>query len=95
MPQSRGAQRARALLVPRADDGRLVLLLDLQIGARPVTHERRRPYKPDAMRVERGDWLRAGGAVICSVCGFEYRKHAPVVGFEWLNRLCNGMLVRL
>jgi hypothetical protein len=60
-----------------------------------VTCERRKPYKPDSKRVDEGDWVRASGDCICSVCGFEYREHAPLVGFEWLHQLCNGKLVKL
>lgn len=57
--------------------------------------ERRRPYKPDAKRVDNGEYVRASGDCICDSCGFEYREHAPVVGFEWLHQLCSGKLVKL
>jgi hypothetical protein len=57
--------------------------------------ERLRPYKPDKKRVDAGDWIRASGLCICQVCGFEYYDHAPVVGYEWLQRLCDGRLVKL
>lgn len=60
-----------------------------------MTYERRKPYKPDAVRVERGDYIRAGGDVMCDVCRCAYYEHAPVVGFEWLQRLCDGKLVKL
>ena len=57
--------------------------------------DRRRPYKPDVIRVERGDWKRASGACICEVCRQEFFDHAPVVGYPWLQRLCDGRLVKL
>lgn len=56
---------------------------------------RRRPYKPDAIRVDRADWMRASGMSICEVCGVCYFDHAPVQGYEWLRRLCDGGLVKL
>lgn len=56
---------------------------------------RRKPYKPDAVRVEDGDWIRAAGDVLCKTCGYAYREHAPIVGFEWLHMLCNGKIVKL
>jgi hypothetical protein len=57
--------------------------------------EHQRPYKPDLIRVTRGDWVRASGACICEVCGEEYYDHAPVIGYDWLTRLCDGRLVKL
>lgn len=55
----------------------------------------RRPFKPDAIRVDRGDYTRASGMCICEVCGVCYFDHATVQGFTWLNRLCDGRLVKL
>lgn len=57
--------------------------------------ERKRPYEPDRIRVERNDWQRAGARSLCSTCGCEYIQHAPVIGYPWLNRLCDGSLVKL
>jgi len=57
--------------------------------------EPRRPFKPDEIRVERGDWQRASGLCRCEICGCEYYAHANVRGYEWLNRLCDGRLVKL
>lgn len=57
--------------------------------------ERLRPYKLDEIRVERGDWYRAGGDCICEVCGCKYYDHQPVTGFRWLRKLCDGSLVKL
>lgn len=53
-----------------------------------------RPRKPDKARVDRGDWTRASGLVVCT-CGFPYADHDSVRGFEWLTRLCDGRLVKL
>ncbi len=66
-----------------------------QPALREEAVQRERPYKPDMIRVERGEWKRASGACICTVCGEEYFDHAPVVGYTWLTRLCNGNLVKL
>ena len=95
LPQARGGQHARALLVHRADELHVLVLSHVSIGAGTVTDGRRRPYKPDVIRVERGDWTRASGMTLCEVCAVCYFDHAPVVGFEWLNRLCDGRLVKL
>ena len=54
-----------------------------------------KPYKPDQIRVERGDPYRAGTHQTCEICGCEYIDHEPVIGYEFLNRLCNGNLVKL
>lgn len=62
------------------------------------THEHpqhKRPYTPDTVRVDRGDYFRASGDVICLICGCEYWRHQPVLGYEWLNKLCDGKLVKL
>jgi hypothetical protein len=56
---------------------------------------RSRPYKPDKIRIDRGDYVRAGGDVLCATCGCAYYEHATVVGFTWLNRLCDGRFVKL
>lgn len=32
---------------------------------------------------------------LCPVCGYKYYDHAPVIGYPWLNRLCDGRLVKL
>lgn len=51
--------------------------------------------KPDQFRIDRGDYIRAGGDVTCSVCGFKYYDHPEVKGAEWLNRSCDGTLLKL
>lgn len=55
----------------------------------------KRPNKCDAERIERGDWIRASGDVGCDACGFQYRDHPLVPGFDWLHRTCTGRLVKL
>lgn len=55
-----------------------------------------RRYKPDVVRVEQmDDWSDSHPDEICDICGCRLKDHAPVSGFEWLNRLCDGELVRL
>lgn len=46
-------------------------------------------------KVDRGEWLRAGGECICTKCGKEYSRHEIVEAFPWLNMLCDGTLVKL
>jgi len=60
-----------------------------------ILYERKRPFPPDADKVDRGEWYRAAGACVCETCGYEYRQHSYVIGFRWLRRLCNGDLVKL
>lgn len=57
--------------------------------------ERQRAYKPDVIRVDRGDYVRASGMVLCETCGVCYFDHAPVTGFSWLVRACDGRLLKL
>lgn len=57
--------------------------------------DERRPYKPDQIRVDRGEYDRAAGDTVCETCGCVYYDHAPVVGYSWLHRLCNGKFVKL
>lgn len=61
----------------------------------PPDVERARAYRPDVIRVERGDWSCAGGDVVCSVCGCVYYDHSSVIGYTWLRRTCTGKLVKL
>lgn len=57
--------------------------------------ERQRPYEPDKIRVECGDYHRASGNVTCEICGCNYSEHSKVTGYDWLNQLCDGTLVHL
>ena len=46
------------------------------------------------------DFRRAGGGVVCQLCGREYRRHADSEHRDFnddpfLKRLCNGELVKL
>lgn len=49
------------------------------------------------VRIDHGDWYRAGGECICLICGNNYGHyiHRPIEGFEWLNLLCNNDLIKL
>lgn len=53
-----------------------------------------KPCRPDAARVDRGDYVRAAGDTVCT-CGFLYYDHDTVRGYRWLHRLCDGRLVKL
>lgn len=55
----------------------------------------RRTSRAIAVRLERGDYVRAGGDVLCDRCGLPYHDHGSVPGAEWLTPLCNGRLVKL
>lgn len=57
--------------------------------------EPRKPYRPDQVRVDRGDFVRVSQMSTCVVCGCDYWEHAPVQGFEWLRRGCDGRLLKL
>lgn len=60
-----------------------------------MSDERRKPFRPDSIRVDKGDYVRASGMCTCAICGCDYWEHATVKGFEWLHRLCDGKLVKL
>lgn len=61
----------------------------------PIHGTTERPFKPDKVRVDRDDWTRASGLCVCPTCELPYFDHATVRGYEWLNRLCDGRLVKL
>jgi hypothetical protein len=42
----------------------------------------------------RQDFMRAGGAVICSACNYEYQQH-PMHADGVVNVLCDGRMVKL
>ena len=55
-----------------------------------------RVYEPDRIRVEEeGDYEDALPNEVCDICGCQFREHAPVQGYGWLRRICDGDLVRL
>jgi hypothetical protein len=80
---------------PAAFDREAVSALALAYAHVVEPTGRRRPYKPDQKRVDAGDYVRASGLAICDGCGFPYFDHPPVVGFEWLQRACDGRLLKL
>lgn len=65
------------------------------LGAIEAREVRRRPYRPDQIRVDRGDYRKASGRQLCGICGCDYNAHPDVRGYSWLTRLCNGSLVKL
>lgn len=46
-------------------------------------------------RVIEGEYLRANGNCICSICQQEYKKHSILLKYSWLIILCDGQLVKL
>lgn len=53
------------------------------------------PSEVDQRLVEEGNWYRADGSCVCPSCDDEYQYHPAVEGYDWLNRLCTGDLVKL
>jgi hypothetical protein len=45
-------------------------------------------------QVDNDEWLRASGESVCS-CGKKFSKHPSIQGYDWLNVLCDGTLVKL
>jgi hypothetical protein len=55
-----------------------------------------RVYEPDRIRVEEMyDWRRGFSEDTCAVCDCTLKAHAPVPGYPWLVKLCDGELVKL
>ena len=75
---------------PRDED--FVLAYEDNVRLDPIDE---RPKKPDQLRVDRGDVIRASGEAECSVCGCLYYDHDTVRGFRWLHRACDGRLLKL
>lgn len=46
-------------------------------------------------KMDRGEFLRAGGDVICTVCGCPYRIHPHPQGETSMNEICSGIIVKL
>lgn len=53
-----------------------------------------KPSKATRIRVDRGDFVRVSGLVLCEVCQVEYVDHDPVIGFPWLRHACDGRLLK-
>ena len=62
---------------------------DCMGNARHLRSERTR------MALDHGDWHRASHLCECRCCGRPYADHEQVLGTLWLNRLCDGTLVKL
>jgi hypothetical protein len=77
------------------DNGAWEFVFDTGSTSVVFIEEPERMNKCDSKRVEDGDWRRVGGGVICETCGLEYYDHPSVPGARWLNRLCDGRLVKL
>ncbi len=41
------------------------------------------------------EFRRVSGSVVCPACGLLYYDHPDEPGLEFLNRICNGDLVKL
>ena len=53
-----------------------------------------KPSKATRVRLDRGDFERVSGMVLCEVCQVEYSDHDPVIGFPWLRHGCDGRLLK-
>jgi hypothetical protein len=54
------------------------------------------PTAEQLARIEAGDMYRAGGDVVCNVCGKLYYDHPYFAEpYEWLTIKCNGDIVKL
>lgn len=51
-------------------------------------------HRIDKLRIDRGDWVRVGGDIECTVCGFVYYDHPSIAGARWLKRACDGRLIK-
>lgn len=46
-------------------------------------------------RLDNDEMRRAGGDVICDVCGKRYYDHPVIEDFEWLHITCDNKIVKL
>lgn len=46
-------------------------------------------------KIDEGNYIRACGDALCKKCGLPFKRHDFLKGFEWLNILCDGTLVKL
>jgi len=74
---------------------RLATRIERMIDTGPTLYQGFRPSKPDQIRMERGDWSRASGDVVCDYCSCLYYDHPQVPGYPFIRKLCNGRLVKL
>lgn len=51
-------------------------------------------HRIDRLRIDRGDMVRVGGDIECSVCGFAYYDHPQIAGASFLKRACDGRLIK-
>ena len=49
----------------------------------------------DREKIQRGEWFRVGGDVICDVCEKPYRDHPILHQYAILHKMCDGMLGKL
>jgi hypothetical protein len=54
----------------------------------PVTQE-------ITIKMDLGEWYRAGGDCLCPGCRQPYNRHKSVEGMEYMTLLCNDQLVKL
>ena len=51
-------------------------------------------HRIDRLRLDRGDMVRVGGDAVCEVCGFKYYDHPTIQGARFLQRACDGRLIK-
>jgi hypothetical protein len=49
----------------------------------------------DRKKLEAGEYSRADGRIICIHCKLPFSLHPAVQGALWLNRSCDGDLIKL
>lgn len=70
------------------------VVADAQARAREARAMYGKPSKATRVRIERGDFVRVSGLVLCEVCQVEYSDHDPVIGYPWLRHGCDGRLLK-
>lgn len=46
-------------------------------------------------RLDNDEIRRAGGDVVCNICGKRYIEHPVIEDFEWLHITCNDKIIKL
>lgn len=46
-------------------------------------------------KLEAGEMIRVGGDAECEICGKIWYDHPVVIGALWLNKACDGRLLKL